>query len=107
LDYDPKKSIWRRFYNWIKNIQTFKLSQEGVEITQKIAEQQKSKISTKAIHFHETHINAWIKCYNQEYPNCGFYRIWDYPPINLTDKMAQELTEIARGISDRISRPII
>ena len=75
------------------------MTTEGVDF----AREQEERPEVKGeYYFHETNINAWMKCYNDDYPTCGFYRIWDYEPRNLTDKMVQEVVDIAEAVSERL-----
>lgn len=100
LDLERKKNLLARFWDWIRTIQSFKAADFEVSFGKsKAARELKTKI-----HVHETHPNAWLKCFNDYYPKCGFYRIWDYEPRNLTDNMVKELFKIAKSISRRIGR---
>jgi hypothetical protein len=56
------------------------------------------------IRVHETHINAWVKCFNDCFPNSGFYRIWDYEASNFSDKKIEELFDVAQLICEKIPR---
>ena len=64
----------------------------------------KKKGEQTLIRVHETHINAWIKCFNDYFPNSGFYRIWDYEARNLSDKKIEELFDVAQLICKKMPR---
>jgi len=51
---------------------------------------------------YETHPSAWIKGYNEEYPYCGLFRIWDYCPRIFSDLMLEELYAFCLGVANRI-----
>jgi hypothetical protein len=101
IDIEKRKSWFKRHLGTIESIKAM-----DFEVSfGKESDQSKSvKGAQYSLHLHETHVNAWMKCFNSYFPNCGFYRIWDYPPVNLTDKMVEELFTIAERISHRISR---
>jgi hypothetical protein len=99
IDIERKRGIAGRVWDKIRTVQSFQAMQFGISFGEKESQlQQKTPI-----HVHETHINAWVKCFNSYYPKNGFYRIWDYPP-NLTDRMVEELFKISLEISRRIAK---
>ncbi len=51
---------------------------------------------------YETHLAAWIKNYNKDFPLCGFARIWDYIPRSMPQWMLDELLSFANNIEKRI-----
>jgi hypothetical protein len=53
---------------------------------------------------HKTFPNAWFKNYNDNYPNSGFYRIWDFGPRNLNNRMLEELYIVVKSIEKRLSK---
>lgn len=55
---------------------------------------------------HEVFPNAWLKNYNDNYPFSGFYRIWDFSPINFPDWMLEELYTVIKSIGHRFKRVI-
>jgi hypothetical protein len=98
IDIERRKGIFGRLRDKIGSIQSLKAMEVGITFGEKGSQ-------TKAPpHLHETHANAWVKCFNNYYPKNGFYRIWDYPLVNLTDKMVEELIEVSHAISRRIAR---
>lgn len=103
IDIERRKNLLARFWDWIRTIRTFKAAtfEIGVGVSE---EKKRKKAGVPEIHVHETHVNGWMKCFNDYYPNSGFYRIWDYEPRNLTDNMVKELFNIAKSISRRIAR---
>ena len=51
---------------------------------------------------YETHVAAWIKNYNEDFPYCGFARIWDYHPRVMPDWMLKELYDFSQGFAKRV-----
>jgi hypothetical protein len=96
-----KTSAFGRFQSKLSTIQSVQTMQFGLTFGEKTDQNQDR--SKPTIHAHEVHTNAWVKCFNTYYSKSGFYRIWDYPPANLTDEMVNELVEIAQAISRRIA----
>jgi hypothetical protein len=43
----------------------------------------------------ETFASAWFKNFDTRHPSSGFVRIWDFSPDRITDKMLEELHNIA------------
>jgi hypothetical protein len=52
---------------------------------------------------YETHVSAWIKNYNKEFPYCGFARIWDYHPSIFPEWMIAELYNFSLGLAKRVA----
>lgn len=50
---------------------------------------------------YETHVSAWIKCYNSDYPYCGFARIWDYLPRVMPDWKLDEILQFSKNFEKR------
>jgi hypothetical protein len=97
MDVEVKKGSVRRLWDWLKTMRSFNLTDLSVTFSGKDLKQDKSKSKV-----HETYINAWVKCYNRDYPSNGFFRIWDYRPLNFTSRMIDELFTISQLISSRI-----
>jgi len=55
---------------------------------------------------HKTFPNAWFKNYNKQYPTCGFYRIWDFGPRNLNNRMLDELFTVISSIKERLKTAV-
>ena len=53
---------------------------------------------------YETHVSAWLKNFNNDYPCNGFYRTWDYRPRIFPNWRLSELGSFSLGISSRISK---
>lgn len=104
IDVKKKKNLLSRFWDWLRTIKTFKAA--NFELGFGTDEEKKTKKTDKKpqIYVHENHVNAWVKCFNDAFPNTGFYRIWDYEPRNLTDNNIEELYQIAEAISDKIPK---
>lgn len=43
----------------------------------------------------ETFVSFWFKNFNAKHPSSGFIRIWDFSPDRLTEKMLEELYNVA------------
>jgi len=43
----------------------------------------------------ETLASAWLKNFNDDYPESGFLRIWDFEPYEITDAMLQDLYNVS------------
>lgn len=52
---------------------------------------------------YETHIAAWIKNYNEDFPYCGLARIWDYRPREMPNWMIEELYGFTQGLTNRVN----
>lgn len=52
---------------------------------------------------YETHLAAWIKNYNTDFPYCSFARIWDYNPRSMPRWMLDELLSFARNMEKRVA----
>jgi len=65
-------------------------------------EARKMEISIQFIH--TTFPNAWFKNYNEDYPNSGFYRIWDFRPRNITNQMMVEMYTVINSIRKRLAK---
>lgn len=65
-------------------------------------EARKMEINIQFIH--TTFPNAWFKNYNEDYPNSGFYRIWDFRPRNITDQMMEEMYTVINSIRKRLAK---
>ena len=99
IDIERRKNIFRRFAERISG----GISVKALPIEFKLGTEAKQKEPPKGVpHAHETHVNAWVKNFNSYYPKSGFYRIWDYPPITLSEKMLNELIGISERIAFRI-----
>jgi hypothetical protein len=57
------------------------------------------KIEASLQFVHKKFPNAWLKNYNRDHPNTGLFRIWDYSPRNLTQKMLEELHNFINTIT--------
>ena len=99
IEIERRKSILGRLRDKIDSIQSLKAMEVGITFGEEKESQFKAPL-----HLHETHANAWVKCFNNYYPKNGFYRIWDFPPVNLTEKMMEELIKVSQAISRRIAR---
>jgi len=102
VDIEMRKGILRRFWDWVRTAKSISAGGFALEVSDR--EEVEKKVEKLRPHFHETHVNAWIKCFNKNHPYCGFYRIWDYEVRNLTSAMVEELFNIAQSISRRIAR---
>jgi len=102
-NFPPHKSLLRRFWDFLRRVKS--IGPKGIEFypptplppegekDEKVPEQQ----------FHTTHLNAWIKIFNSDYPFSGFYRIWDYNPRNVPDDMIKELCKVIKIIRLRLA----
>lgn len=51
---------------------------------------------------YETHIAAWIKNYNKDFPYSGFVRMWDYHPREMPNWMIEELYDFSQKLALRV-----
>ena len=100
IEIERRKNVFRRIGEKIAG----SVSVKAMDVEIKLG-QTKGKSAPKQPypHVHQNHPNAWVKNFNSYYPGNGFYRIWDYPPTNLTDKMIDELYSISKNIEVKIS----
>jgi hypothetical protein len=107
IDIKKKKGILGRLGDKIRTIQSVQAMGVGIKLGEedgRTSQGAQTQTQQALPHIHETHVNAWVKCFNSNYPKSGFYRIWDFPPITLTDNMVAELVEVSQSISRRIAR---
>ena len=101
----PKeRNLLTKVYYSIKNWKTvefagFKFERENKE--------QKLETNIERHTLYEKHPSAWIKNYNKQYPYCGFFRIWDYRPVILSDLMLEELYIFCSNISKELKQNVL
>jgi len=49
-----------------------------------------------------TSVNAWVKNFNDMYPNCGFFRIWDFILGPFNEFMMRDLLSVVGSIEKRL-----
>lgn len=100
----PRKRAWyERLWSWIKRTESvefagFKFQTSPAQTKDDEKNNEKPYRST----LYETHVSAWIKSYNEDFPYCGFYRIWDYLPRIMPFWMLDELYDFVMNVSVRI-----
>ncbi|MFX1537994.1 MAG: hypothetical protein ACFFDI_27690 [Promethearchaeota archaeon] len=98
-----KKTKCDKIIDWLKRTKSVKFT--GFEFEREPTEEEKPKKDKVSRHtLYETHPSAWVKNFNEEFPNCGFYRIWDYCPRIMPYWMIDELFNFVQGIARRIER---
>jgi hypothetical protein len=103
IEIERRKNIFRRIGEKIAG----SISVKAMDVEIKLGQAKgKSAAEQPYPNVHQNHPNAWVKNFNSNYPDNGFYRIWDYPPTNLTDKMIDELYSISQNIETKISNSI-
>ena len=104
IEIEQRKNLLNRIKDKLGTIQSLKAAQFEISFEKdpKVSTQKTGNILKT--HIRETHLNAWVKNFNPYYSNNGFYRIWDFPPVNLTESMTKELLTISENISRRIER---
>lgn len=100
IDIEKRKNIFSRLRDKLGTIQSFK----AMDFEVSFGKEPRSTPRKTPVYIHETHVNAWVKCFNSYFSNSGFYRIWDYPPMNMREKMIEELIDVSQRISRRIAR---
>jgi len=93
----PRRSLLMRFLDFLRRIKV--VGPTGIEFRPPTT--QETEIGD--MQFHKTHLNAWIKIFNPNYPFSGFYRIWDYNPQNVTDEMIEEIGKIVKVIKLKLA----
>ena len=87
----------RGICNW--GMRFFSERVKGIEIGKGGIGLDLSKDSTKKeepkLRYFEGYTSAWFKNFNEEEPNSGFVRIWDFSPSVITESMKGELYQVA------------
>ena len=104
LEIEKRKNLISRIKDKLGTIQSLKAAEFEISFEKEPKISDAKTPDTRKVHVHETHVNAWIKNYNSYFSLTGLYRIWDYPPVNLTENMIAELITIAENISSRLSK---
>lgn len=100
VDVPRERNFFVNIYNALKNWKSFEFA--GFKFEREPQKKQEGELKTPRHKLYETHPSAWIKNYNEEFPFCGFFRIWDYCPREFPDWMLKELYDFILGISKRI-----
>jgi len=102
---EPRQpSRWERFLAWVKGVRIgVRVFPPEVYAEVKFRKPPMKPASVKATKvgasvFHGRFANAWMINYNEDYPNSGFYRIWDYGPRHLADTILEELYNVVQAI---------
>jgi len=91
---------WRRLTSKLSRVKTMaEVGPFKVEVSPPPSPDEEESTSLYRKIFHKKSVNAWIRSYNQDHPDCGFVRIWDYAPRHFTDDLLEELYDIIKHVS--------